>query len=47
MRRVSAVAAEATGAPVDVMMSSTAVDLVITTIIGGILWILASAVGLI
>lgn len=35
------------GAAVDVTMSSTAMDLIITTVIGGILWVLASAVGLI
>jgi len=45
--RVYAEAAEATGAPVGVMMNNTLVDLLITALIGGILLLLASTVGLI
>ena len=40
-------AAEAIGAWEAVTMSSVAIDLIITTVIGGILWVLASFVGLI
>ena len=47
VRKGCARVAEATGALEAVTMSSVAIDLIITTVIGGILWVLASFVGLV
>lgn len=45
-RRGFAPDAEVTGVLGDVMMTGKATDLILTVLIGGIIWLLASAVGL-